>query len=104
MFTLQKKIVGIIVGVKPRNPCGSLFARLEILLLPCDYMFSLMNFVLNNQETLKTSSAVLSINVRNINRIHRSVAKLSSFQLSIYSAGIEMVSSLPCGLNRFSLK
>jgi hypothetical protein len=29
---------------------GKLFMRLEILPLPCEYIFTLMNFVVNNQE------------------------------------------------------
>jgi hypothetical protein len=36
IFTLQKKIVRLMAGVKPRNSCRSLFKRLEILALPCE--------------------------------------------------------------------
>jgi hypothetical protein len=36
-------------GVKPKNSDRSLFKRLEILALPCEYI-SLMNFIANNQE------------------------------------------------------
>jgi hypothetical protein len=50
IFTLKKKIVRLMAGVKPRNSCRSLFKRLEILALPCEYIFSLMNFTVNNQE------------------------------------------------------
>jgi hypothetical protein len=50
IFTLQKKIVRLMAGVKRRNSCRSLFKILEILALPCQYLFSLMNFILNNQE------------------------------------------------------
>jgi hypothetical protein len=34
VFTLQKKIVRIMVGVKPQNSCRELFKRLQILPLP----------------------------------------------------------------------
>jgi hypothetical protein len=49
VFTLQKKVIRIIAGVKPINSCRKLFKRLEILPLPCEYIFSLMNFIVNNQ-------------------------------------------------------
>jgi hypothetical protein len=39
VFTLQHKIVGIMVGVKPQNSCGELFKRLQVLSLPCEYIF-----------------------------------------------------------------
>jgi hypothetical protein len=48
IFTLQKKAVRIMVGAHPRTPCRSLFKKLEILSLPCQYIFSLMNFLVNN--------------------------------------------------------
>jgi hypothetical protein len=48
IFTLQKRTVRIIAGVKPRNSCRNLFMRLEMLPLPCEYIFTLMNFVVNN--------------------------------------------------------
>jgi hypothetical protein len=38
--TLQKRTVRIIVGIKSRNSCRNLFMRLEILPLPCEYIFT----------------------------------------------------------------
>jgi lipoprotein signal peptidase len=38
VFTLQKNVIRIIAGVKPRNSCRNLFKRLEILPLPCEYV------------------------------------------------------------------
>jgi hypothetical protein len=49
IFTLQKKIFRIMVGAHPRTPCRNLFKKLEILPVPCQYIFSLMNFFVNNQ-------------------------------------------------------
>jgi hypothetical protein len=49
-FTLQKKIVRIMVGVKPQNSYRDLFKRLQILPLPSEYIFSLPNFFISNQE------------------------------------------------------
>jgi hypothetical protein len=50
VFTLQKKIVRIMVGVKPQNSCRDFFKILQILSLPCEYIFSLLNFIISNQE------------------------------------------------------
>jgi serine/threonine protein kinase len=54
----EKKIVRIMVGIKPQNFCRGLFKRLQILPLPCEYVFSLLNFIINNQEHFQTNSAV----------------------------------------------
>jgi hypothetical protein len=58
IFTLQKRTVRIIAGVKSRNSCRNLFMRLEILPLLCEYIFTLRNFVVNNQKLFQTNSAV----------------------------------------------
>jgi hypothetical protein len=41
------------------------FKRLEILTFPCEYMFSLMNFIVNNEEHFQTNSAI-TVSVRGI--------------------------------------
>jgi hypothetical protein len=79
IFTLQKKIVRLMAGVKPRNSCRSLFKRLEIFALPCECIFSFLNFVVNNQEHFQTKSAVDSVNARIKNQLHRPIANLSCF-------------------------
>jgi hypothetical protein len=47
VFTLQKKIVRIMVGIRSQNSLD-LFNRLQILPLPREYIFSLLNFVNGN--------------------------------------------------------
>jgi hypothetical protein len=51
ILTLQKKIVRLTAGVKPRNSCRSLFKRSEILTPPREFcIFSLLLLIVNNQE------------------------------------------------------
>jgi IS1 family transposase len=103
IFTLQKRTVGIIAGVKSRNSCRNLLMTLEILPLPCKYIFTLMNFAVNNQEHFQTNSAVHSVNTRNRNHLHRPAANLSCFQKIAYYAGIKILNSLPSNLRRHNL-
>jgi hypothetical protein len=79
IFTLLKRTVRIIAGVKSRTSCRNLFMRLEISPLPCEYIFILMNFVVNNQEYFQTNSAMHSVNTGNRDHLHRSTANLSCF-------------------------
>jgi IS1 family transposase len=98
ILTLQKRTVRIIAGVKSRNSCRNLFMRLEILPLMCEYIFTLMNFVVNNQEHFQTNSAVHGVNTRNRDHLHIPTANLSCFQKSAYYAGIKIFNSLPSDL------
>jgi hypothetical protein len=72
--------------------------RLEILPLLCDYIFTLMNFVVNNQEHFQTNSAIHCVNTRNRDHLHRPTANLSCFQKSAHCAGIKIFNRLPSNL------
>jgi hypothetical protein len=67
---------------------------LAILTLPCEYMLSLLLFIVNSQEHFQTNSPVHSVNTRNKNQLHRTIANISCFQKSAFYAGIK-ISSLP---------
>jgi hypothetical protein len=98
VLTLQKKFVRIMMGVKPRNSCRDLFKRLEILTLPCEYIFSLLNFITNNEEHFQNIANVYSVNTKYRHYLHKQTANLSCFQKSAYYAGIKIFSNLPCEL------
>jgi hypothetical protein len=76
IFTLQKKTVRIITGVKSRNSCRNLFIRLEIVPLPCAYIFT---FFVNNQGYFHTNSAIHIINTRSRKHLYRPSVILSKF-------------------------
>jgi hypothetical protein len=89
ILTLQKKIIRIMAGSKPRNSCRNPFKKLKMLPLPCECIFSLMNFIVNNLERFQTNSTKRSLNTRNINLLHRPVANFSRFQKGVYYASIK---------------
>jgi hypothetical protein len=78
VFLLQKKVIRIMVGATSRCSCRSLFRKLDILTLPCLYIYSLMLFVLKNMDNYQTNSSTHKINTRCTNQLHRPVANLSS--------------------------
>jgi hypothetical protein len=98
VFTLQNKIVRIMVDIKPQNSCRDLFKRSQILPLVCEYIFSLLNFAINKQEHFQANSAVHSVNTRNKHHLHRPTANLTGFQKSIYYSGIKIFNNLPSSL------
>jgi hypothetical protein len=98
IFTFQKRTVRIIAGVKPRTSCRNILMRSEILLLPCEYIFTLMNFVVNKQKLFQTNSAIYSVNTRNKDHLHTPTANLSCVQKSAYYPCIKIFNSLPWNL------
>jgi hypothetical protein len=102
IFTLQKKIIRIMDGAKPVNLCSSVFKKVGIVPLPCEYIFSLLNFFVNNLKLFRTNSTTHSVNTRNKNHRHRPVPNLSCFQKGAYYAGIKIFNSLPPSLKTIS--
>ena len=80
VLTIQEDIVRIILAAKPLTPCGLVFKKLEIWLVSCQCIFSLMNFVVNIQEKCETNLCVLFVNTRNKHHLHRSVASVLCFR------------------------
>jgi hypothetical protein len=54
--------------------------KLEILPFPCEYISTLTNFVVNNQEHFQTNSAVHNVNTRNRDHLPTATANLLHFQ------------------------
>jgi IS1 family transposase len=99
IFTLQKIIIRILADAQPRTSCRSLLKKLQILPVPCQYIQSIRNFVINNQEAFQTNSAIHNINTRNKHHLHRPNANLSCFKKSAYYAGIRIFKRLPLSLS-----
>jgi len=52
-FILQRKVIRIMAGAQPRTSCRSQLKQSEVLPVPCQYVLSLTNFIINNQEIFK---------------------------------------------------
>ena len=96
IFTLQKKLVKRMAGAQPSASRRRLLkTHVEILLVPCQCILSLMNFNINNQELFQTNSYIHNTNARKKYHLHRPNARLNFFQTTTFYAGIKIFNSLP---------
>jgi len=72
--------------------------RCSVLLDPCQYVLSSVNFIFCNQESFQTNLCTHNINTRNKHHLHRPNAALSCSQKITLYAGINIFSSLLHGL------
>jgi hypothetical protein len=96
---LQKRIGRIMAGVRSRCSHTGLFKRLDILPVPCQYIFSLMTSVVDNLGSFQTNSIVHGLNESNKTQLHRPVANLSCFQKGVSYAAVKIFNSLPTSLS-----
>lgn len=56
-------VIRIMSGAEPRTSCRGLFRKLEILPAPCQYILSLMLFIIDNPNNLGVKGAVCGLRV-----------------------------------------
>jgi hypothetical protein len=98
LFTWQKKTDRITVGINSHNSCRDLFKRIEILTLPYEDIFSLTNFITNNEEHFQTNADVHVVNTRHKYYLHKTTASLSRFHKNAYYATIKIFTNLQTDL------
>jgi hypothetical protein len=64
VFLLQKRIIRLMLGLSCRSSCKFWFKKLDILTVPCLYIFSLAMFVINNTSYFQTNMALHGIDTR----------------------------------------
>jgi hypothetical protein len=89
------------VGAQTRTPSRSLFKKLEILPIPCQYTFSLMNFILNNKENFQTNSSINSVDTAISTTCIDQMPTYLVFKKSTFYAGIRIFNRLPLSLISF---
>lgn len=81
VFTLQKRIIRIMSGVRAENSWRNLFKKLDILRISCQYILSLIMFIVDNKNNFQVNVSVHRLNTRNENKLHLPVANLSCCQV-----------------------
>ena len=92
-FSLYK-IIRIMADAQPRSCCRSIYQQSQLLPVPCQYILSLMNFIINNQEIFRIHIYAIFMQ-RNKHNLHRPNANLLCFQRSTFYADIKIVNCLP---------
>jgi hypothetical protein len=95
VFRVQRKAIRIMSGVGIRASCRGLFRKPNILPVACQYIFSLMLFVVANQNKFQTNLTVHDRNTRNRNQFYSPSSTTSCFQKGVFHSGIRIFNSLP---------
>jgi hypothetical protein len=102
VFKRQKKIIGIIMGIRKRDSCRKIFKELIILPFYCQYILSILLFVIKNNENFPTNKEIHSIGTRNSNNSKPSLLHLTKAQKGVYFSGIKIYNSLPQSIKELS--
>jgi len=78
VFIIQKRAIRIMLKLGPSSSCREGFKKLDILTVPCLYIYALMLFAVNF-NIYQTNSSVHGMNTRQQNKLH-----ILSVRLSLY--------------------
>jgi hypothetical protein len=102
VFSLQKRTIRIIVGIRGRDSCREHLKKLKILPLKSQYILSLLLFVVDNGDYFKVNSGIHNINTRTKSNLHQPISNLSAYQKGTYYSGIRVFNSLPSQVKNLS--
>jgi hypothetical protein len=86
LFKQQKKIIRIITNFRNRDSCGDLFKKLNILPFYCQYIFSLLIFVIDNISLFKQIRSYMKsiLVVKTISILHSQGCKYMEIMFIIW--------------------
>jgi hypothetical protein len=96
---IQKRIVRIMSGLKPRDSCRDTFRVWRMLPLQSQYIFSLLTFIVNNKGLYHMTSQIHGVNRRSNFDLYCPQSNLITYQKGPYYFGIKLFNHLP-----FSIK
>ena len=67
----------------PRNYCREGLKKLDILTVPCLYIYAFMLLAVQYLNTYQTNSSVHGMNTRQQNKLHVPLVRLSSIQRGV---------------------
>ena len=85
-------------GREPRASCRGLFRKLEILPVPCQYILSLMLFIIDNPNNFQTGFEIHGLHTWSKNQLFIPIANLTSVQKGIAYSGTKIYISLPSNI------
>jgi hypothetical protein len=70
IFKVQKRIVRILSNKTSYDSCRRLFNKLQILTVPSQYIYSLLGFVVKNENLFTSNFEVHKVHTRTMNNFH----------------------------------
>jgi hypothetical protein len=93
-----KMVIRIMSGADPRASCWALFRKLEILLVPFQYILFLMLFIIDNPNIFQTGLWIHRLHTISKNQLFIPTSNLTSVQKAITCSDIKIYDSLPSNI------
>jgi hypothetical protein len=99
---IQKRIIRVMSGLRPKDSCRDAFRDWRILPLQSQYIFSLLIFVVNNMGLYHTTSKIHGFNTGHNFDLYRLQTNLTVYQRGPYYFGIKLFNHLPLNIKKLT--
>jgi hypothetical protein len=95
IFKLQKRVIRIISGVSRLSSYRQLFKDLNLLPLPCMYIFKLVSYIKWHFAALDQNIAVHNYNTRQKLNLHVQFCRTNVFKNGVMNMGMRLYNKIP---------
>lgn len=104
VFLIQKKCVRAICGAGPMDSCRPLFKKLNLLTLPCMYIYEICVFTKANLKSFQKKNETCKFTTRYPNRLVIPKSSTTLFQKNVSYMSVRVFNKLPDILKDLPLK
>ena len=104
VFIIQKRAIMITLRLGPRSSCREGLKKLDILTVPCLYIYALMLSAVKNLNIYQTNSSVHGMNTRQKNKLHVPLLRLSSLQRGVCYSSVKIFNQLQQNIFKYCNK
>jgi hypothetical protein len=102
LFRIQKNVIRIMTGLKKRDSCRVSFKEMKILPLCSQYIYSLMQYTVNNIHLFTRNTEVHNIDTRQYINLFLPSISFTKVQKEAYYSDIKIYNHLPWELKQLS--
>lgn len=95
IFIAQKRAIRILGGIEWRDSCKPIFKKLNILTLPCIYIFEVLKLTIKNINDKPQNSTIHTYSTRQCNNLHIPFCYTRKNQNGTHIMGLKMYNTLP---------
>lgn len=95
VFSMQRRAIRVIAGLKFRDDCKSKLIELKILTVPCTYILQCLIYIKNNLSTYTTRDEIHSYQTRHRNNLATNYLRLTKTRDGTAYWGLKFYNALP---------
>jgi hypothetical protein len=101
VFIIQNRAIRIMLRLGPRSSCREDFKKLDILRVPCLYIYAFVLFSVKHLNIYQSNSSVHGFNTRQQNELHIPSVEPPAIQRGVCYTSVNILKQLPQNIFKY---